>query len=41
MLFGNADPSELHEVADQTGGEVFDGLSQSLSEVFKEIRGFQ
>src|SRR5262249_46749798 len=41
VLFGDADPKELHEVADETGGEVFDGKSQSLSEVFKEIRGFQ
>ena len=41
VLFGDADPQELHEVADETGGEVFDGRSASLSEVFKEIRGFQ
>ncbi|HEY7282530.1 MAG TPA: VWA domain-containing protein [Actinomycetota bacterium] len=41
VLFGDADPQELHEVADETGGEVFDGRSESLSVVFKEIRGFQ
>jgi Ca-activated chloride channel family protein len=41
VLFGDADPKELHEVADETGGEVFDSRTQSLSEVFKEIRGFQ
>jgi Ca-activated chloride channel family protein len=41
VLFGDADPSELHDVADQTGGEVFDSRSESLSVVFKEIRGFQ
>ena len=41
VLFGDADPAELHEVADLTGGEVFDSRSESLSEVFKEIRGFQ
>jgi Ca-activated chloride channel family protein len=41
VLFGDADPQELHEVADETGGEVFDSRSESLSVVFKEIRGFQ
>jgi Ca-activated chloride channel family protein len=41
VLFGDADPQELHEVADRTGGEVFDSRSESLSVVFKEIRGFQ
>jgi Ca-activated chloride channel family protein len=41
VLFGDADPQELHDVADETGGEVFDGRSASLSDVFKEIRGFQ
>jgi Ca-activated chloride channel family protein len=41
VLFGDADPAELHEVADLTGGEVFDSRSESLSKVFKEIRGFQ
>ena len=41
VLFGDADPDELHQVADETGGEVFDGRSESLSKVFKEIRGFQ
>ncbi|HEX9375151.1 MAG TPA: VWA domain-containing protein [Actinomycetota bacterium] len=41
VLFGEADPGELHDVADETGGEVFDSRSESLSKVFKEIRGFQ
>jgi Ca-activated chloride channel family protein len=41
VLFGDADPDELHQVADETGGEVFDSRSESLSKVFKEIRGFQ
>ena len=29
------------QVADATGGKVFDSRSTSLSEVFKEIRGYQ
>jgi len=41
VLFGDADPGQLQQVADETGGEVFDGRSESLSKVFKEIRGFQ
>jgi Ca-activated chloride channel family protein len=41
VLFGDADPQELHAVADATGGEVFDSRTESLSEVFKDIRGFQ
>jgi Ca-activated chloride channel family protein len=41
VLFGDADPQELHAVADATGGEVFDSRTGSLSEVFKDIRGFQ
>jgi Ca-activated chloride channel family protein len=41
VLFGDADPQQLHDLADATGGEVFDSRSESLSTVFKEIRGFQ
>jgi Ca-activated chloride channel homolog len=41
VLFGEADPAALHQVADATGGKVFDSRSTSLSEVFKEIRGYQ
>jgi Ca-activated chloride channel family protein len=41
VLFGEADPAALHQVADLTGGKVFDSRSVSLSEVFKEIRGYQ
>ena len=41
VLFGEADPAALHQIAEETGGKVFDSRSASLSEVFKEIRGYQ
>ena len=41
VLFGEADPLALHQIADATGGRVFDSRSSSLIEVFKEIRGYQ
>jgi Ca-activated chloride channel homolog len=41
VLFGEADPLALHQIASQTGGKVFDSRSSSLIEVFKEIRGYQ
>ena len=41
VLFGEANPSELQDVADATGGKVFDARAADLSSVFKEIRGYQ
>lgn len=41
ILFGEGSPSELQELADLTGGRLFDGRSGSLSGIFKEIRGYQ
>ncbi len=41
ILFGEGSPTELQQVADATGGRVFDGRSASLSQVFKETRGYQ
>ncbi|HEY4025802.1 MAG TPA: substrate-binding domain-containing protein [Candidatus Dormibacteraeota bacterium] len=41
VLFGEASPAELQQMANTTGGRVFDGRSSSLSQVFKEIRGYQ
>jgi Ca-activated chloride channel family protein len=41
VLFGEASPQALQQVADTTGGTVFDARSASLSQVFKEIRGYQ
>ena len=41
MLFGEASPAALKQVADATGGQVFDARKARLSDVFKEIRGYQ
>ena len=41
IRFGEAKPEELQQIADLTGGKVFDGRTGSLSQVFKEIRGYQ
>jgi Ca-activated chloride channel homolog len=41
VLFGEASPQQLQQVATTTGGAVFDARSVSLSQVFKEIRGYQ
>jgi len=41
VLFGEASPAQLQQVADTTGGTVFDGRTASLSQVFKDISGYQ
>ena len=41
IRFGEANPDELQQIADITGGKVFDGRSGNLAQVFKEIRGYQ
>lgn len=41
VLFGEGDSSELQQIADATGGQVFDARNTPLSEVFKDIRGYQ
>ncbi len=41
VIFGEASPAELTKVADTTGGTVFDGRTASLSQVFKDISGYQ
>jgi Ca-activated chloride channel family protein len=41
VLFGQASPAELERIAKLTGGKVFDARSASLSQIFKEIRGYQ
>lgn len=40
ILFGEADVKEMSSLADLTGGRTFDASSDSLSSVFKEIRGY-
>ncbi|HVK20375.1 MAG TPA: VWA domain-containing protein [Actinokineospora sp.] len=41
VVFGEGDKSELERVAAQTGGRVFDARDGALSDVFREIRGYQ
>jgi Ca-activated chloride channel homolog len=41
VLFGEANPEALKQVADASGGQVFDARNAQLSDVFKEIRGYQ
>jgi len=41
VLFGEASPKALSDIADATGGQVFDARHTQLSSVFKEIRGYQ
>jgi len=41
VLFGEVSPVALKQVAGATGGQVFDARDTQLSEVFKEIRGYQ
>jgi Ca-activated chloride channel family protein len=41
VLFGEADPDALQQVAAATGGQRFDARSADLSQVFKDIRGYQ
>ena len=41
VLFGEANPQELQRIASVSGGTVFDSRTAPLSQVFKEIRGYQ
>ncbi len=41
VLFGDADREEMARIAELTGGHMFDAQSESLSQIFKEIRGYQ
>jgi Ca-activated chloride channel homolog len=41
ILFGEGNAGELNELADLTGGRLFDSRSTALPVVFKEIRGYQ
>ena len=41
ILFGEGNARELRELADLTGGRLFDSRSNTLAAVFKEIRGYQ
>ena len=41
ILFGEGNAKDLGELAELTGGRLFDSRSNSLAAVFKEIRGYQ
>ncbi len=41
ILFGEASADELQNLANLTGGKVFDGSKGSLAQAFKQIRGYQ
>lgn len=41
VLFGDANEAEMQEIAQLTGGRMFDGRKGDLSRVFKKIRGYQ
>jgi Ca-activated chloride channel family protein len=41
VLFGEASPKDLQRIATVSGGTVFDSRTAPLSQVFKEIRGYQ
>ncbi|MCP5158733.1 MAG: VWA domain-containing protein [Gammaproteobacteria bacterium] len=41
VLFAAADDESMKRLAQATGGRVFDGRTESLSQVFKAIRGYQ
>lgn len=41
VLFGDADPDAMQQIAELTGGRVFDGRQGNLDKAFKEIRGYQ
>jgi Ca-activated chloride channel family protein len=40
VLFGESNAEEMTEVAELTGGRAFDARTDSLAEVFQEIRGY-
>jgi Ca-activated chloride channel family protein len=41
ILFGEGNADQLRHIADLSGGRMFDSTKESLSTVFKEIRGYQ
>jgi Ca-activated chloride channel family protein len=41
IIFGEANPAELKGLAELTGGRLFDGRTESLADIFREIRGYQ
>ena len=40
IMFGDADPSQLDELAKQTDAKVFDGRKGDLASVFRQVKGY-
>ena len=41
ILFGDSNKDEMQQIADTTGGRLFDAQSSDLETIFKQIRGYQ
>lgn len=41
VVFGESPEAEMTQIAEATGGRVFDARKSSLADVFREIRGYQ
>jgi Ca-activated chloride channel family protein len=41
ILFGDSSKDEMQQIADVTGGRLFDAESSDLESIFKQIRGYQ
>lgn len=41
ILFGDANPDEMQNLATLTGGKMFDSRKSELAQAFKQIRGYQ
>jgi Ca-activated chloride channel family protein len=41
ILFGDSNKDDMQQIADTTGGRLFDAQSSDLETIFKQIRGYQ
>jgi Ca-activated chloride channel family protein len=41
ILFGDAKADAMQQIADLTGGRLFDAKTTPLGDIFKQIRGYQ
>lgn len=41
IIFGETDQAAMKQIAEASGGRMFDGNHESLADVFKKIRGYQ
>ncbi|PWG59691.1 VWA domain-containing protein [Bifidobacterium catulorum] len=40
IMFGEADPAQLNELAKLSNAKVFDGRSEDLASIFRQVKGF-